>query len=681
MSKQIAALMIQISADAAEAMRTLQSVDRQVKSFGKKMQDYGSTLTKFVTGPLALLGTMSVKAANTQLQAEARLLTALQGREDVQRRLIEQAAELQSRTLYGDETIIEQQAFLASLGLTEQQIGATIEAAAQLSAALGMEFEGAVRNLSKTFGGLTGELGESIPALKGLTAEQLRAGAAIDFVNENYQGFAETAAETGAGPLLQLKNRFGDVAERIGVTLTPALESLVALLDRLATWLEGIDDSTLKWVVAIGGAAAAIGPLLSGVGSLIVQLPKIASAFSAMLGPIGLVVSALAAVVAGFISANAAAERFEQNRRSANDAARSGIYNEYSRSIYSNADIEQKISELQALRNSTIQFAVVGGIDRTFEIQNLESQILGLQDVLAARQRAIEDSSVAQASYNEEVAVSVGLLGSLREELQTLEDSRPFATALEDIAAINVQADKLRQQISEIEAYSGAGVVKQVSGITVGGVDLSSLTAGPTVAAGTPLKSPMQELLLWWQDQEVTAQEVTAVVAAISNALSNSMAELATSIGEGIGNLINGEETFDPLQRLLDVIGDMLKALGSALIAYATALEAFKKAFANPWVALAAGVAAVAAGTVIKNIAKEPIKLATGGLAYGPTLAVVGDNPGATSDPEVVAPLSKLRSYMGSQRMELVGDITFELSGESLRAVLNRENVRLSTLR
>jgi len=40
--------------------------------------------------------------------------------------------------------------------------------------------------------------------------------------------------------------------------------------------------------------------------------------------------------------------------------------------------------------------------------------------------------------------------------------------------------------------------------------------------------------------------------------------------------------------------------------------------------------------------------LAKGGLAYGPTLALVGDNKNAKHDPEVVAPLSKLQSYISA---------------------------------
>ena len=124
--------------------------------------------------------------------------------------------------------------------------------------------------------------------------------------------------------------------------------------------------------------------------------------------------------------------------------------------------------------------------------------------------------------------------------------------------------------------------------------------------------------------------------------------------------------------------------LGSALITFATTMEAFQEALATswltPWVAIGIGAAAIATGAAFVSMANKPIKLAKGGLAYGPTLAVVGDNPNAMSDPEVVAPLSKLRSMVGGQQLELVGDVAFELRGDTMRAVLNRENVRLKRL-
>lgn len=47
-------------------------------------------------------------------------------------------------------------------------------------------------------------------------------------------------------------------------------------------------------------------------------------------------------------------------------------------------------------------------------------------------------------------------------------------------------------------------------------------------------------------------------------------------------------------------------------------------------------------------------KLATGGLATAPTLAMVGDNRNASSDPEVIAPLSKLKEYINPDNEEVI---------------------------
>ncbi|CAH8772227.1 phage tail protein [Paenibacillus dendritiformis] len=58
-------------------------------------------------------------------------------------------------------------------------------------------------------------------------------------------------------------------------------------------------------------------------------------------------------------------------------------------------------------------------------------------------------------------------------------------------------------------------------------------------------------------------------------------------------------------------------------------------------------------GTFGISIPEIP-KLAKGGLAYGPTLAMVGDNRGASVDPEVVSPLSKLQDMIGANNQPVV---------------------------
>ena len=47
-------------------------------------------------------------------------------------------------------------------------------------------------------------------------------------------------------------------------------------------------------------------------------------------------------------------------------------------------------------------------------------------------------------------------------------------------------------------------------------------------------------------------------------------------------------------------------------------------------------------------------KLATGGLATAPTLAMVGDNRNAKADPEVISPLSKLQGMLDNGRLDEV---------------------------
>ncbi len=66
-------------------------------------------------------------------------------------------------------------------------------------------------------------------------------------------------------------------------------------------------------------------------------------------------------------------------------------------------------------------------------------------------------------------------------------------------------------------------------------------------------------------------------------------------------------------------------------------------------------------------------KFAAGGIAYGPTMGLFGEYPGAANNPEVVAPLSKLKSLLNTDS-EMGGRVQFEIKGRRLVGVLNREN-------
>ena len=137
--------------------------------------------------------------------------------------LLNQASALQKTSVFGDEATIAQQAFLASLKFSEDQIKTIIPVAMDLASATGMTLESAVRNTAKTFSGLAGELGELVPQLRDLTAEEMKAGKAVEVMAELFGGAAQAETETLTGSLTQMTNAIGDAAEDLGALLSPAI--------------------------------------------------------------------------------------------------------------------------------------------------------------------------------------------------------------------------------------------------------------------------------------------------------------------------------------------------------------------------------------------------------------------------------------------------------------------------
>lgn len=85
-------------------------------------------------------------------------------------------------------------------------------------------------------------------------------------------------------------------------------------------------------------------------------------------------------------------------------------------------------------------------------------------------------------------------------------------------------------------------------------------------------------------------------------------------------------------------------------------------------------LAGAAVASVIAAMASIP-KFAEGGIAYGPTLGLFGEYAGANSNPEVVAPLDKLRSMIQPSGGE-GGEVVFRIAGRTLVGILKKEESR-----
>jgi hypothetical protein len=164
----------------------------------------------------------------------------------------------------------------------------------------------------------------------------------------------------------------------------------------------------------------------------------------------------------------------------------------------------------------------------------------------------------------------------------------------------------------------------------------------------------------------------------VNSIISDTATNALVQFGENLGKAFAGENV-DIFGGFLDLLAGGLQAIGSALIAYGFAMDAFKKAFNDPYLAIAAGVALVAAGSFLKSkISKVSSTggggstgnipaFANGGIISGPTMGLMGEYPGAKSNPEVVAPLDKLKDMLGGG-----GGGTFVLRGQDLLLSVNR---------
>lgn len=252
---------IKIKADAKEAENGINSVTKKLGDFKKTLS---STKTaSFVTsisGIAKAFGIVSAgikkagaaikelnETALVQIKAEKQLETAAKNNPYLNAQSVRQlknfASELQNIGTIGDEQLLPLMAQLAAAGRTQAEIQEIMSAALDVSASGVMSIESAVKNLNKTFSGLSGELGESVPQIKNLTKEQLKNGEAVKVIAKQYKGMAEeTAKATGSG--IQLSNAVGDLKEQLGMGWV----KIIAPVQRLFTNLVNKVTEAIKLV-------------------------------------------------------------------------------------------------------------------------------------------------------------------------------------------------------------------------------------------------------------------------------------------------------------------------------------------------------------------------------------------------------------------------------------------------
>ena len=243
-------------------------------------------------------------------------------------------------------------------------------------------------------------------------------------------------------------------------------------------------------------------------------------------------------------------------------------------------------------------------------------------------------------------------------------------TALENVdqkySLLSDTKAKLTEQIGIVKNalidLGTQGVGANVTEVALLQSQLSGLQSQFDSLDTSGLKKQNEDASKGLKDLTITAEQFnTSFSESMKSAFEAYSSAIETGSSKGQAAIV-GIFTF--LGDLLIKVGQLAVKIGSTMFAVKSALS-----FASPLAALAAGGLAIATGKLFKSYSAP--KLAKGGLAFGETLATVGDNRNSQIDPEVIAPLSKLKAMLGEQ-----GPSKLELM---LSGAINHRQILLSS--
>lgn len=261
---------------------------------------------------LAALGaaaTVATKAAVEDLKAQELLAQALRNTTnatDAQIAANEQfVAATERAAAVSDDQLRPALANLvrATGDVTEAQNLLTV--ALDISAATGSDLESVSIALSKAANGQVTALQRlGIP----LDANAVKAkdfDAILRQLSDTFGGAAATSANSYEGQMRRISIAIDNTKENIGMALIPVIERLLPILDRAAQFVQNNTDVIVKLGAVVGVAAGAILAINAGMKVyqatlVIATAAQTAFNFVMAANPIGLVITAVAALVAGF---------------------------------------------------------------------------------------------------------------------------------------------------------------------------------------------------------------------------------------------------------------------------------------------------------------------------------------------------------------------------------------------
>lgn len=187
-----------------------------------------------------------------------------------------------------------------------------------------------------------------------------------------------------------------------------------------------------------------------------------------------------------------------------------------------------------------------------------------------------------------------------------------------------------------------------------------------------PEIQPMSEGMDNYGKSVLSTTDKLQAMQTVMSAVGSSMGNIAGSVSEGAAAwLTYGSNVLQSSAQVIASITSIIAAQKARQAADSEAAVAGAGAALSSMPVVGPVLAIAAMASMAAALMSIP-KFAAGGIAYGPTLGVFGEYPGAASNPEVVAPLDRLQNML--QPSGMGGEVVFRIEGRDLVGTLNKRN-------
>ena len=681
----IGKLLLKLGIDTTNLDKELGKVEKSMSKFGQNMSNLGSTLTQSLTLPIIGVGAAALKSFADIEKLQNGLIAIMGSSEDaaVEMEKLRKVAENPGLAL---PEVVKASASLQSVGMNADAARETITQFGNAVARAGggaEQFDGVVLALSQisAVGKVTQEdlnqIKERLPEFARVmkeefgvvTAEGIRelGISSEEFIQRSVGALGNLERANGG-----LANTFDNLKDNVGASLaelgkaineTLNLEAVAAALSaglqRLVDGFKSLNPETQGFIVKAGLLVAAIGPAIFIVGKLI-------STFGALIGTTRLImdtVKKLSTVITGAFA---------------------------------------KILANPAILGVTLAIAAVGAI-ALYVYDNWKAFSDNFKNIWINIKNSVMQGVTFVLGKLDTLQKALGLdLFDLSGMTKYQEEQRVVAAEFKTIGeTVDSLKGKFKSLFMAAPGKGTGGGGTEGTGELVFG-DGGAPTGGGTgggKGVGADLNTPIDTVNLL-PTLDLLPDKLESISAAnerlkqtnedVANSF-NKIAPTAKSAYDSLGQgqqiiaasiLSFGELAASGFESMKELAAAVRKSVADIIANFIRMYvsKALASVPLSPFMVAIAPAIAAAAGGVAKSLIMKigAPKLAEGGLATGPTMALVGDNRNARVDPEVIAPLSKLKSMMGD--MGVGGSLETRISGNDLIILLNRSQKGLSRI-